>query len=116
MEGSLMTKQDQILVIQRACPDIWEAHQTWLGDGLRWFLTKKGEGIAGDEVDPTNDLNACHEMEMTLTIHQKDRYARTLAMNRNVEDYTSHFMVAHATASQKAEAFLKVIGKWEDSA
>lgn len=56
------------------------------------------------------DLNAMHEAEGTLTPRQLETYWRELlALNGN------HFPYAlNATAAQRAEAFLRTIGKWED--
>ena len=61
------------------------------------------------------DLNAMHEAEKMLTEHQWDEYERVL---RLVCDGCSYFEGAgkellHATAAQRAEAFLRTIGKWE---
>ena len=65
--------------------------------------------------DYLNDLNAMHEAEKMLTEHQWDEYERVL---RLVCDGCSYFEGAgkellHATAAQRAEAFLRTIGKWE---
>ena len=62
-----------------------------------------------------NDLNAMREAEKMLTEHQWDEYERVL---RLVCDGCSYFEGAgkellHATAAQRAEAFLRTIGKWE---
>ena len=61
------------------------------------------------------DLNAMHEAEKMLTEHQWDEYERVL---RLVCDGCSYFEGAgkellHATAAQRAEAFLRTVGKWE---
>jgi hypothetical protein len=54
-----------------------------------------------------NDLNAMHEAEATLTEDQLWRMAREI--ERNDEQW--YF---RATARQRAEAFLRTVGKWED--
>ena len=66
--------------------------------------------------DYLNDLNAMHEAEKMLTEHQWDEYERVL---RLVCDGCSYFEGAgkellHATAAQRAEAFLRTIGEWEN--
>jgi hypothetical protein len=53
------------------------------------------------------DLNAMHEAEKVLTYEQLDDYYFGLA-KRMVRPF-------HATAAQRAEAFLCAIGKWEEA-
>ena len=55
-----------------------------------------------------NDLNAMHDAEATLTEDQLWRMAREI--ERNDEQW--YF---RATARQRAEAFLRTIGKWEEA-
>jgi hypothetical protein len=77
--------------------------------------------------DPLRDLNAMHEAEKTLTREQQDEYVDRhlypmLPCDENHgpcdladgEDIliASSFQIAHATAAQRAEAFLRTIGKW----
>ena len=70
--------------------------------------------------DYINDLNAMHEAEKVLTPDTRPEYLCQLfdAATRGRsglypvdENYLSH----HATASQRAEAFLRTIGKWEEA-
>lgn len=58
--------------------------------------------------DYLNDLNACHEMEKALSLDQKIQYDKHLAEHPDVG------FTWGATAAQRAEAFLRTIGKWED--
>ena len=70
------------------------------------------------------DLNACHEMEKTLDDGHRQFYASLLGditMNDNGRGWQplsndDCFPIAHATAPQRCEAFLKAIGKWKDEA
>jgi hypothetical protein len=57
--------------------------------------------------DYLNDLNAMHEAEKTLDYND---------LNDMEESVSFHFGVTpfHSTAAQRAEAFLRTIGKWED--
>ena len=55
-----------------------------------------------------NDLNAMHAAEATLTEDQLWRMAREI--ERNDEEW--YF---RATARQRAEAFLRTLGKWEEA-
>jgi len=58
--------------------------------------------------DYLNDLNAMHGAEKTLDYND---------LNDMEESVSFHFGVTpfHATASQRAEAFLRTIGEWEES-
>jgi hypothetical protein len=57
--------------------------------------------------DYCNDLNAMHEAEKTLNSEQLHEYYDKLELFNGWE-YPS------STARQRAEAFLKTIGKWEE--
>ena len=57
--------------------------------------------------DYLTDLNACHWMEKVLNSQQSHEYYVQLAMKVN-----RPFI---ATASQRAEAFLRTLGLWEDA-
>jgi transcriptional regulator of NAD metabolism len=77
----------------------------------------------GTERDYASCLNAMHEAEKVLTPEQQQTYVDHLA--DVCEVYIDHdvggwgdfcaFAVFHATAAQRAEAFLRTIGKWKDS-
>lgn len=97
-------------------------------------FTKKHVWVHG--FDPLHDLNAMHEAEKVLTDVAKDPaypnimrdqrldFAEALAeicTGRGIE--SSYYggvgeqeiwACAHATAAQRAEAFLRTIGKWVD--
>ena len=62
--------------------------------------------------DYLNDLNAMHDAEKVLPAGQWDRYAQWL---RELTSSNRRFLIARATASQRAEAFLRTIGKWEEA-
>ena len=59
--------------------------------------------------DYLNDLNAMHEAEKVLTSEQVTSYVYLL---ESMNDRWS--TPAFATAAQRAEAFLRTIGKWEE--
>ena len=61
--------------------------------------------------DYLNDLNAMHEAERKLSAAFWDRYAQWL---RELTSSNRRFLIAHATAAQRAEAFLRAIGKYEE--
>ena len=64
-----------------------------------------------DVPDYLNDLNACHEAEKVLTDEQTSAYITTLCLEVQPEP-----MLHHATAPQRCEAFLRVMGLWEEGA
>ena len=70
-------------------------------------------GIDRDDFD--HDLNAMHEAEKILTDDQGRRFRLLLQDNSDGPQaafQTVEAAMCHATANQRAEAFLKTIGKW----
>ena len=70
--------------------------------------------------DYLNDLNAMHEAEKVLTKANWGGYAAELyritdAHNHGISPNHHWLAVAFSTAAQRAEAFLRTIGKWEES-
>jgi hypothetical protein len=66
-----------------------------------------------------NDLNAMHEAEETLDLQKAGVFAEQLRVTVYRTTRLPHvdsgsFAHVHAIASQRAEAFLRTIGKWED--
>jgi hypothetical protein len=55
------------------------------------------------------DLNAMHEAEKVLTDDQREVF-----YPRNLGAWQSPFNVIYAPARQRAEAFLRTVGKWEE--
>ncbi len=59
-----------------------------------------------------NDLNAMREAEKVLTAtEQQDEYCRRLAFVC-WGDFRQNFILIHATATQRAQAFLMTLGLW----
>jgi hypothetical protein len=85
-----------------------------------WAKTPKGYYF-GDEIpDYLTDLNAMHEAEKVLTSEQSCDYVEMLAAvvylwkkPREMPVATKPFVCA--TATQRAEAFLRTVGRWEES-
>ena len=68
-----------------------------------------------------NDLNAMHEAEKLFNYEQCEAFSNNVAdivhaANRE-KDYSFpwHFARIHATARQRAEAFLRTVGLWEEA-
>lgn len=96
------------------------------GDNREWNPPKDNDGMrilffaaCGDLPDFVNDLHAIHEAEKCLDdsegLRQCVCYAELLRhVGAKTDGGKSSFGVLHSTSQQRAEAFLKVIGKWED--
>lgn len=78
-----------------------------------------------DYLTDLTDLNACHEMEKTLTKEQRKTYVWKLervtdaalpGSSNQVILAEEKFQLVHATAEQRAEAFLRTLGKWNPDA
>jgi hypothetical protein len=68
--------------------------------------------------DYCNDLNAMHEGERSLNSQHMQDYTLNLLRVTNNDGTRFHgtlgcFAHVHATARQRAEAFLRTLGKWE---
>jgi hypothetical protein len=101
-----MTPQQQRIAIAEACG--WKWAILWTGE-----LHGKPTGEQGpfrQVPDYLNDLNAMHQAEKVLTGEQVDAYVTTLCLAVQPEP-----MLHAATATQRAEAFLRTIGKWEEA-
>jgi hypothetical protein len=65
-----------------------------------------------------NDLNAMHEAEKVLTSEQRFSYVeeleKILGLTDEVICSVISWITAHATAAQRAEAFLRTLGLWKD--
>ena len=79
-------------------------------------------GIASDQgwlPDYLSDLNAMHEAENVLTVGQKENDFQTHLNDVVARDRDGltlgllTYLSVHATAAQRAEAFLRTLGLWE---
>jgi hypothetical protein len=108
-----MSPDKQNIAIAQACGVVSKDH---------WgHLYKTEQGYARDCPDYLNDLNAMHEAEKVLTPEyqpakgesQWSDYLGWLGFcgeNKTREVYEC----VTASAAQRAEAFLRTVGKWED--
>ena len=110
-----MKPEKQRIAIAEACgwknadhPDAMKLKQGWTMPE-KWCMDPKGVlRFNHHRPDYLNDLNAMHEAEKTLDYND---------LNDMEESVSFHFGVTpfHATAAERAEAFLRTIGKWEES-
>ena len=104
-----MTNEQINTAIAEACG--WDSDDIARGYALCQF----SENVP----DYCNDLNAMHEAEKVFTYEEAQQFEGELCGICGSENLHKEyplpfeFSVAHATASQRAEAFLKTIGKWE---
>jgi hypothetical protein len=102
-----------------------------IAEAVKWRPTTDG-GICWDEngnaivtpPDYLKDLNACHEFESKLNnsidgdkyIRNLLRICRSLIVKNDslIMNSWTAFSIVNSTASQRCEAFLRTIGKWED--
>lgn len=106
-----MTPEKQRIEIAKECKDTVEWHDElpyW--KGLWSSLGEGNEYMA--EFNPLTDLNACHEMEKELDHDKSMKYWGLLIDICNIDPATKLY---HSNSTQRCEAFLKTIGKWEES-
>ena len=106
-----MTREQIRIKITEACgwKYLWETEcEGWRGN------PPDGSGCAPIPNYPY-DLNACHEMEKILNEDQREIYAQiltgmSLCDREGTTDWGGVFAeVAHATATQRCDAFLKTL-------
>jgi hypothetical protein len=95
--------------------------EAWWHDGR-----PENTGVYAEPPRYLSDLNAMHEAEKTLlSEYEAGRSSDWLEYDRQLKVITDagvgrgHYRTSklwHATAAQRAEAFLRTIGKWEHAA
>jgi hypothetical protein len=103
-----MTPDQQRTALALACTErLRQVHGRWqYFDGTYWFNCKQN--------DPLNDLNAMHEAEKVLAPEQVETYWLELWLVVKPQDSVvinskAIKYLASATASQRAEAFLRTL-------
>ena len=111
-----MTPEEQRVAIAEACG--WTETEAWL-DGRRCF--ERADSNAGWDFDSLpdyiNDLNALHDAESILNADQMVSYDYHLdrVVGNGRQGLNIEYFLWSATAAQRAEAFLRTIGKWEEA-
>ena len=75
---------------------------------MRWSYALPKKCVGASVPDYLNDLNAMHEAEKVLNQKQKEDYFFII-----LNFYGNWPKAIQATADQRAEAFLRAVGKWE---
>lgn len=114
-----MTNKQINIAIAEHCG--WEPRKNTEGNVIAWQSLGAYRAFSPDDLpNYCNDLNAMHEAEKILTTKQKQRYAKALSddLSDSAPTESCHTVwsdTIHATARQRAEAFLKTIGiKWKE--
>jgi len=115
-----MTPEKQRIAIAKACG--WtEIQLSEYAPFGKAYLVGRSPNRAVENLqnipDFCNDLNAMHEAEKMLDVNIESggspRYEYSRQVYRIVESRRQPF---RSTAAERAEAFLRTIGKWEESA
>lgn len=110
-----MTDEEINAAIAEACEFVFRGQWQSDADGQKFTFWYYPEKWMGPDLRPCApcfclDLNAMHEVEKALNTDELfERYYLTL-----YETTQSTRWPVSATARQRAEAFLKTIGKWKD--
>jgi hypothetical protein len=84
-------------------------------DGAGWMY-KTNEGWQTDCPNYCADLNAMHEAEEVLKGYEQiATYVWHLENTSGDWSTDEHLIGTHATARQRAGAFLRTLGKWEEA-
>jgi hypothetical protein len=82
--------------------------------GFKWseYSDELGQLVAEFTPNYLNDLNAMAEAEKVLQDDREAAFRGWLWLAHGQPELRC--AIVHATAAQRAEAFLRTIGKWED--
>lgn len=117
-----MTPEAQRIAIAEACG--WtDCHCYSLASGKKPCGRWMGQ-LPTELPDYLNDLNAMHEAEKVLSEERQRDYCRNIleSFDKNRINWrtgrtlppTQCWITAHATAAQRAEAFLKTLNLWKE--
>ena len=120
-----MSEDEQRIAIAEACGWTWTEDAVLSPDGVQDPRTNLvGYRAPLEEFFPDylRDLNAMHEAEKLLNEWQQEQFgAKLYTGNPNtgaIRDFCTGRMVfrlAHTTSLQRAEAFLRTLGKWKET-
>lgn len=112
-----MSPQAQRIAIAEACGWINQGKRKGVPALNHRWAKPDGRIYSGELPDYLNDLNAMHEAEQILTGSQQMQYADLLSRTTtegHVDFCDVLYASIHATAAQRAEAFLRTIGQWKE--
>ena len=116
-----MTKEEQRIAIAEACG--WkrsDLRPSWCHPD-NWSMAKNGSyevWVSRDKLpDYLNDLNAMHEAEGVLGpkwVSYCEQLLKIAEPEPRTLEVCHYWNLLHATSAQRAEAFLRTIGKWKE--
>ena len=118
-----MNQEKQRVAIAEACGWTHEEAQRGFKTAKLNVDGKDYDRISDNLPDYLNDLNAMHNAEAQCEMHYDQKWIETIVMVshdvfRRDADRTDGWdwvsMVSRLSAAQRAEAFLRTIGKWEE--
>ena len=107
-----MKTEQQRIAIAEACGWKHYHEDLWVDPDFSGDPDGFSELQCGDLPNYLNDLNAMHEAEKILTRIQRLFYQVSLMKLQKADLVAGRWDLIHATARQRAEAFLRTIGKW----
>jgi hypothetical protein len=97
-------------IAERVSPEVKESATAC------WIRPNGNEWQEENLPDYCSDLNAMHEAVKTLQQNLKHRYFACLCtVVSGAISLNGYSAATEATARQRAEAFLRTLGKWEDA-
>jgi hypothetical protein len=112
-----MTPQQQRIAIAKVFG--WKNFNSASDEGaMQYGQPPNAPQFIGELPDYLGDLNACHEMEKVLTYEQAELFEDALCdIAKSANDVLKNSLqsksfIFHATARQRAEAFLRTLGLW----
>lgn len=113
-----MTDTEINIAIAEACG--WEWKKALNAETHAWFApsgVSQSKWMTGAKThfglpSYVSDLNAMHEAEKSLSEVQKRIYPDEIYAVTPTKVYEDRFL--YATARQRAEAFLRTLGKWQE--
>lgn len=130
-----MSPEQQRMAIAKACgwhfiqcgarsafPGLWRLIPPDHNQIVAERFADSGQALAAYAPDYLNDLNAAHEMEAVLLNEQRRTYVELLIATHPLhydfrtsdDSRMAAYFIVTATAAQRAEAFLKTLGLWEE--
>lgn len=112
-----MTPEVQRIAIAEACGWKHQIGETPILKILAEFWIRPNDTECHGFTPPyyLNDLNAMHEAEKVLTLKQLRRMTVEIHDIMTRDPKQDWIPVHHCTAAQRAEAFLRTLGKWEET-
>jgi len=107
-----MTNEQINIAIAEACG--WEPRKDTDGNIIAWQSPGAYRAFSPDDLpDYCNDLNAMRDAWLSLS--EEDKFVFDKELQRIIlKAKDGQYWLTNATALQRAEAFLRVFGKWKE--